>query len=90
MVTGILVENQQIVVDAKVLLLKCFIAEERLALFLMQCVNKHGSSFSVEEALATKQMVASVSVLLEEIKAPDDKRPPDKLPVYTMGGRHAC
>ena len=78
-------ENQQVIVDTKVLLLKCFVAEERLALFLMQCVNEHGSSFSVEEALSTKQMVASISSLLQEIKA-SYERPPDKLPVYLVGG----
>jgi hypothetical protein len=70
-------------IQNKVLLLECFVAESKLATFLFDCMDKHGSGLDLHETLKARELVNEVYSLLGKIKtSADEKPPPDKLPVY--------
>jgi hypothetical protein len=78
-------EADQRIAQTKILLSKCFIAEAKLASYLFDCTERHGTGFTLEETLKTKELVGRVTELLDEINTEQDA-PPDKLPVYPIGG----
>jgi hypothetical protein len=86
------VQNHQEVTDLKVLLLKCFVAESDLACFLLDKANS--TDLSVDDTFKLKHLADRVKTLVRQVQAfddyhpkdSDDKRPPDKLPVYLEGG----
>ena len=70
-------------VQARVLLLECFVAESKLATFLFDCMDKYGSGLDLQETLKVKEQIGNVYGLLQRIKSLADKAPPpDKLTVY--------
>ena len=77
-------EHQSIITN-KQLLLKCFVAEEKFAKFLLECVDRHGSTLTEEELFTTKEMTDLIYSILGQIGF-DEKPPPDKLTVYPSGG----
>ena len=85
------VQNHQEVTDLKVLLLKCFVAESDLACFLLDKANS--TDLSVDDTFKLKHLADRVKTLIRQVQAfddchpkdSDDKRPPDKLPVYIPG-----
>ena len=84
------VQNHQEVTDLKVLLMKCFVAESDLACFLMEKANS--TDLSLDDTFKLKHLADRVKRLIRQVQASDekhdqdDKRPPDKLPVYLVGG----
>jgi len=85
-----MLEEKQKTVKIKTLLMKCFIAEGDFAIFLMRTADKCGSSLQLDDLLHLKDMSERIGRMLAEIESSDekcrddsnDKRPPDKLPVY--------
>jgi len=73
------------VVQNKLLLSKCFIAEMDFAKLLLECLDNHRTDLTLEELLKVKSVSNKVSALLSQIKAEQD-RPPEDLPVYPIGG----
>jgi hypothetical protein len=63
-------------VQARVLLLECFVAESKLVAFLFDCMNKYGSGFDLQETLEAKEQISNVYGLLQRIKSFADKTPP--------------
>ena len=72
-------------IQTKVLLSECFIAEAKLGSFLFECMDKHGTGLTLEETLTAKGFVSKIRQLLARIQDEQDT-PPDKLPVYPIGG----
>jgi len=73
-------------VQARVLLLECFVAESKLATFLFDCMDKYGSGLDLQETLKAKDQINNIYGLLQRIKSIADKTPPpDKLTVYQGG-----
>ena len=74
-------------VQARVLLLECFVAESKLATFLFDCMDKYGSGLDLQETLRVKEQINNIYGLLQKIKSIADKTPPpDKLTVYQIWG----
>jgi hypothetical protein len=86
--TALLEEKQQIT-NIKTLLMKCYIAEGSMAIFLMKATEKAASGLPPDDLLRLKDMSDRIGTMLTEIKTEQDK-PPDKLPVYLEGGSHDC
>ena len=77
--------EQESLVQNKVLLLECFVAESKLAMFLFDCMDKYASGLDLQETLKAKELVNNVYGLLQRIKvSADESPPPDKLPVYRI------
>jgi len=81
--------------QTKVNLFECYIAETGFATFLMECLEQYGSGLPVDETFKAKWFSDRIYALIQKVKASDekyrsddsdDKRPPDKLPVYLRGG----
>jgi len=72
-------------VQNKVMLSECFIAEMDFAEFLFKCMDNHGTDLTLEENLKMKDFADKIAVLLSKIQTEQDT-PPDKLPVYPQGG----
>ena len=70
-VTTTLAEYEQVIAN-KQLLLKCFIAEERLAKFLLERANLQSDGFSVEELATTKRLVRTIYSILQQIQPSDE------------------
>jgi hypothetical protein len=82
--------EQESLVQNKVLLLECFVAESKLASFLFDCMGKHASGLDLQETLKARELINNVYGLLQRIKvSADESPPPDKLPVYRPGGVRA-
>jgi hypothetical protein len=76
--------EQQRMVETRTLLMRCFVAEANFATFLMECMEKHATSLSLDETLKVKQLPSKITDLLKKIQVEQDT-PPDKLPVYLQG-----
>jgi hypothetical protein len=68
------VHDEQSTIRAKVLLMQCFIAEGKCAKFLIECINKYGSTLAVEELLQLKSLTLRITDLLDQIEASDEKK----------------
>jgi hypothetical protein len=76
-------QNHQELVDLKVLLKECFIAECELGSFLLD--KAKATDFSVDDHFKLKHLSDRVLCLIREIQQ-SDERPPVKLPVYPPRG----
>lgn len=77
-------QSRQELIDLKLLLKKCFLAECELGNFLLDKANMR--TFSIDDHFKLKDLVDRVNTLIHEIEASDERPPPDKLPVYLQGG----
>lgn len=57
----------------KVSLFKCYLVEGKFALFLMSCLEKHGSDLSVDELFKLKDYSNKIQAMLAEIEASDER-----------------
>jgi len=73
-------------VQTKIMLSECFIAEAGFADFLFKCMDNHGTDLTLEEMLRMKELAHKITGLLSKIQVEHDT-PPDKLPVYPWGCR---
>jgi len=75
-------QSQREVIDLKILAMKCFIAETKLATFLLDKADS--TVLPLDDTFKLKHMVERVRTLIRQLEASEevDKRPPDKLPVY--------
>ena len=71
------------ITQTKILLSECFIAEAKLATFLFECMDEHGTDLAFEEMQTIRDLAHKVNELLSKIQIEQDK-PPDKLPVYQI------
>jgi hypothetical protein len=69
------------VVQNKVTLSECFIAEMDFAEHLFACLDNHRADLTLEEMLRMKDFANKITRLLSKVQAEHDT-PPDKLPVY--------
>jgi hypothetical protein len=76
-------QRHQELIDLKVLLKECFIAECELASFLLD--KAKAAEFSIDDSFRLKELSDRVLILIREIQQ-SDEQPPDKLPVYLLGG----
>lgn len=60
-------------VQIKVLLTECYVAEGEFTLFLMNCLEKYGSGLPVDETFKAKWFSDRIYTLLTKIKASDEK-----------------
>ena len=83
-------QSHREITEIKVLLMKCFIAESELACFLLE--KAKSADLPLDDTFKLKHLAERVKVLMRQIRASDEsensdnKRPPDKLPVYSRGG----
>jgi hypothetical protein len=73
------------VFQSKILILELMEAQNQLAAFLNQCADKYGPVLTPDEVVEGRELMRRVSVLADRLSAYLD-RPPDKLPVYSLGG----
>jgi hypothetical protein len=79
-------QSHQELIDLKILLKECFIAECELGSFLLDKANvAKVTEFSVDDHFKLKAMSDRVLRLIHEIQL-SDEQPPDKLPVYLGEG----
>lgn len=75
-------QSHQELIDLKVLLKKCFIAEAELAGFLLEKTRTKTIGLSIDEVFVMKRLTDKVESLIRQIQASDEPdTPPDKLPV---------
>lgn len=80
-----MLEERQESVRIKTLLMQCYIAEAKFAVFLTRIADTFSSNLQLDDLLRMKDMSDRISAVLAEIKVEQDT-PPDKLPVYPIGG----
>jgi hypothetical protein len=73
------------IIELNVMIAECLEAERDLAKFLEYCAKKYGLLLSDDEAAQGVKLMQRVSVMVDRVNSALN-RPPDKLPVYPIGG----
>ena len=60
-------------VQKKVGLIECYVAETNFAVFLVDSLEAHGRSLSIDELFKAKDFVTRIHAMLKRIDASDEK-----------------